>query len=120
MRWITEDARKYVAREVRRGVKYDGIVLDPPKYGRGPGGEVWKLLEDLPLLLADCAALLSPNASFLLLNAYAERISGLSMASLMQGLLEGRGGRIDWGELALMEQGSERGIGLSFFARWSA
>lgn len=120
VRWITEDARKYVAREVRRGVKYDGIVLDPPKYGRGPGGEVWKLLEDLPLLLADCAALLSPNASFLLLNAYAERISGLSMASLMQGLLEGRGGRIDWGELALMEQGSERGIGLSFFARWSA
>ncbi len=119
IRWITEDARKYVAREVRRGVKYDGIILDPPKYGRGPGGEVWRLLEDLPGLLADCAALLSKDASFLLLNAYTERLSGLAMASLMGELLDGRGGRIDWGELALIEEKTDRGVGLSFFARWS-
>ncbi|RZJ97152.1 MAG: class I SAM-dependent rRNA methyltransferase, partial [Brevundimonas sp.] len=71
IRWIVEDCRKYVAREVRRGVKYDGIILDPPKYGRGPTGEVWRLFEDLPGLLKDCAALLSDDASFLLLNAYA-------------------------------------------------
>ena len=120
VRWICEDARRYVAREVRRGAKYDGIILDPPKYGRGPNAEVWRLFEDLPALLADCAALLSEQPSFLILNAYAERISGLSMAGLMSQAMEGRGGRIDWGELALMEEAGDRGVGLSFFARWSA
>ena len=120
VRWICEDARKYAAREVRRGNLYDGIILDPPKYGRGPEGEVWRLYEDLPGLMADCAKLLAPDASFLLLNAYAERISGLSLASLTAESLEGRGGSVDWGELALMEQGGLRGAGLSFFARWTA
>jgi 23S rRNA (cytosine1962-C5)-methyltransferase len=121
VRWIVEDARKYVAREVRRGSKYHGIILDPPKYGRGPTGEVWRLFEDLPALLADCAALLDDDASFLLLNAYAARISGLSLAHLMNQAVDGRGGVIDWGELALAEDGADgRAIGLSFFARWSA
>ena len=120
MRWICEDARKYVQREVRRGSRYDGIILDPPKYGRGPAGEVWRLHEDLPALIAGCAALLSDEASFLLLNAYSERLSGLALAGLMADALKGRGGRIDWGELALMEAARDRGAGLSFFARWSA
>jgi 23S rRNA (cytosine1962-C5)-methyltransferase len=120
IRWLTEDARKWVQREVRREAKYDGIILDPPKYGRGPGGEVWRLLEDLPKLVADCADLLSPDASFLLLNAYAERISGLALAGLLAEAMAGRGGTIDWGELALMEAGGARGVGVSFFARWSA
>ena len=121
IRWIVEDARKYVAREVRRGSRYDGIVLDPPKYGRGPTGEVWRLFEDLPGLLTDCASLLSDDADFLLLNAYAARISGLSLAHLMAQAAAARGGRIDWGELALSEEGTNpRAIGLSFFARWSA
>ena len=119
VRWIVEDARKYVAREVRRGSRYDGVILDPPKYGRGPTGEVWRLFEDLPGLLADCAALLSENASFLLLNAYAERISGLSLAHAMNGAMPGRAGRIDWGELALAEETGGREVGLSFFARWT-
>jgi 23S rRNA (cytosine1962-C5)-methyltransferase len=121
IRWIVEDARKYVAREVRRGSKYDGVILDPPKYGRGPTGEVWRLFEDLPGLLTDCAALLSDNADFLLLNAYAARISGLSLAHLMDEATVGRGGRIEWGELALSEDGADaRAIGLSFFSRWEA
>ena len=121
IRWIVEDARKYVAREVRRGSKYDGIILDPPKYGRGPTGEVWRLFEDMPALLKDCAALLSDDASFLLLNAYAARVSGLSLAHLMAEATADRGGVIDWGELALAEDGPDgRAIGLSFFARWSA
>lgn len=119
IRWIVEDARKYVQREVRRGSRYDVIILDPPKYGRGPTGEVWRLFEDLPGLLADCAALLADEADMLLLNAYAARISGLSLAHLMAEAMPGRGGRIDWGELALVEEGdSPREIGLSFFARW--
>jgi 23S rRNA (cytosine1962-C5)-methyltransferase len=120
IRWICEDARKYLAREVRRGSKYEGIVLDPPKYGRGPGGEVWRLFEDLPELMAMCAELMSENARFLLLNAYAERISGLSLAHLTAGAMQGRGGVIDWGELDLSEDNDGREIGLSFFARWRA
>jgi 23S rRNA (cytosine1962-C5)-methyltransferase len=120
VRWICEDARRYVQREVRRGSRYDGIILDPPKYGRGPAGEVWRLFEDLPELLGLCVELLSENARFLLLNAYAERVSGFSLAGLLAGEMGDRGGRIDWGELALMEAAGERGVGLSFFARWSA
>lgn len=120
IRWLVEDARKFVAREVRRGSKYDGIILDPPKYGRGANGEVWRLFEDMPDLLKDCASLLSDDASFLLLNAYAARISGLSLAHMMAEATHDRGGRIDWGELALSEDGKDaRAIGLSFFARWS-
>lgn len=119
IRWIVEDARKYVQREVRRGSQYEGIIFDPPKYGRGPTGEVWKLFEDLPELAKLCASLLSPNASFLILNAYAERISGASLSGLLAQELDGRSGRIDWGELALVEDAGDRQIGLSFFARWS-
>ena len=120
VRWICEDARKYVQREVRRGARYDGIILDPPKYGRGPAGEVWRLYADLPAIVEGCAALLGEDASFMLLNAYSERISGLDLAGLLESALNAHGGRIDWGELALMEVGGRRGVGLSFFARWTA
>lgn len=120
IRWIVEDARRYVQREVRRGNRYDGIILDPPKYGRGPDGEVWKLFENLPELASLCAELLSENASFLLLNAYAERISGAALAGLLAQQLASRGGRIDWGELALVQDGGDRQIGMSFYARWSS
>ncbi len=120
IRWITEDARKYVQREVRRGSQYEGIILDPPKYGRGPDGEVWRLFENLPEMAGLCAELLSENAKFLVLNAYAERISGAALAGLLAEKLGGRGGRIEWGELALEEQRGDRAVGMSFFARWSA
>jgi len=120
IRWICEDARKYVQREIRRGVKYDAIILDPPKYGRGPDGEVWRLFDDLPDLAEMCAALLSPDPAFLLLNAYAERISGAALAGLLADRLEGRGGEIAWGELVLVESARQREIGMSFYARWTA
>ncbi len=121
VRWIVEDARKYVQREVRRESRYEGIILDPPKYGRGPDGRVWRLFEDLPELARLCAALLSEKASFLLLNAYAARVSGPALAHLLAEACADRGGRVDWGELALAEDGEDgREIGLSFFARWSS
>ncbi len=120
IRWICEDARRYVQREARRGSRYDAIILDPPKYGRGPNGEVWRLFEDLPEILRLCVELLSENPSFLILNVYAERISGLSLGGLLADTMAGRGGTIDWGELALMEEAGDRGVGLSFFARWRA
>jgi 23S rRNA (cytosine1962-C5)-methyltransferase len=119
IRWICEDARRYVQREVRRGSRYDGIILDPPKYGRGPNNEVWRLFEHLPELSRLCAELLSENASFILLNAYAARISGVALAHLLAQDLNDRGGRIDWGELALQEEAGDRLIGLSFYARWT-
>lgn len=119
IRWITEDARKYVARELRRGSTYEGIILDPPKYGRGPDGQVWRLFEDLPELARMCAGLLSDNARFLVLNAYAERISGAALAGLLAEAMADRGGRIEWGELALEEDRGDRAIGMSFFARWT-
>ena len=120
IRWICEDARRYVQREVRRGSRYEGIILDPPKYGRGPDGEIWKLFENLPELSTLCAELLSDKASFLLLNAYAERISGAALAGLLAEKLADRGGRIEWGELALCQDGGDREIGMSFYARWAA
>lgn len=120
IRWICEDARKWVAREIRRGAKYDAILLDPPKFGRGPAGETWRLYEDLPELMAGCAVLLSETPSFLLLNAYSERLTGLALANLTADVLGARGGSIDWGELTLAEETGGRAMGLSFFARWSA
>ena len=119
IRWITEDARKYVQREIRRGSQYEGVILDPPKYGRGPTGEVWRLFEDLPELAELCAQLLSSNSSFLVLNAYAERISGAALAGLLADKLGSRGGGIEWGELALTEDSGDRAIGMSFYARWA-
>ncbi|WKL56469.1 class I SAM-dependent methyltransferase [Asticcacaulis sp. ZE23SCel15] len=130
IRWICEDARKYVQREVKRGSKYEGIILDPPKYGRGPTGEVWRLFEDLPELIDLCAQLLSDDAAFLLLNAYAARVSGPALAHLLaEAVGPDKGGQIDYGELTLVEQDKTpkgmalspvppREIGLSFFARW--
>ena len=119
VRWITEDARRWVERETRRGARYEGVILDPPKYGRGPGGEVWRLYDDLPELARLCAGLLSERAGFLLLKAYAERVSGLSLAGLLAEHAPADG-RIDWGELALVEEAADpRAVGLSFFARWS-
>ena len=132
IRWICEDARKYVQREVKRGSKYEGIILDPPKYGRGPTGEVWRLFEDLPEMIHLCAQLLSDEASFLLLNAYAARVSGPALAHLVaEAVGPAKGGRVDYGELTLIEDSkppkgvkpadiAPREIGLSFFARWMA
>jgi 23S rRNA (cytosine1962-C5)-methyltransferase len=119
IRWICEDARKWVDREGRRGERYDGIILDPPKHGRGPAGEVWRLYEDLPALIAGCAALLDGPAPFLLVNAYAERLSSLALAGLLGQAVAGRRGAIEYGELALVEEGDARGLGLSTYARWS-
>ena len=132
IRWICEDARKYVAREIRRGIKYDAIILDPPKYGRGPDGEIWRLFEDLPALMADCAAMLSDSPLFFLVNAYAARISGPALAHMMAALLpQGLEGRLDYGELTLAETTAipkgftasrlaPREVGLSFYARYLA
>ena len=119
VRWIVDDAAKFAAREVRRGKHYDGIILDPPKFGRGPEGEVWRLEEHLPGLLADCRALLSAESRFLFLTVYAVRMSSLALAGLMAELFAGLPGTIEHGDLAVQEQGENaRLLPTAIFARW--
>jgi 23S rRNA (cytosine1962-C5)-methyltransferase len=119
IRWMVDDAAKFTAREARRGRRYDGIVLDPPKYGRGPAGEIWRLEEDLPGLIADCRKLLDENGRFLVLTVYAVRMSPLSLGETLRQALADLGGELECGEMAVREE--KRGLLLptAIFARWS-
>jgi len=119
IRWLVEDAGKFVAREVRRGRRYDGIILDPPKFGRGPGGEVWRLEEDLPGLVADCARLLDENSRFLVLTVYAVRMSALAIGELLNQALRHLGGRVECGDMAVREEARSLLLPTAIFARWS-
>lgn len=119
VRWIVDDAAKFTAREVRRGRRYDGIILDPPKFGRGPDGEVWRLEESLPGLVADCAQLLDADSRFLFLTVYAVRMSSLAIAGLLAEALKDLGGTIEHGDLAIREAGEGgRHLPTAIFARW--
>jgi len=119
IRWICEDASKFVEREERRGNRYDGIILDPPKFGRGPKGEVFDLFADLPKLMAACRRLLSDKAIFLILTAYSIRASFLSIDELTAECLAGLDGVLESGELVLRESGGGRALSTSLFSRWS-
>jgi 23S rRNA (cytosine1962-C5)-methyltransferase len=120
IRWLTDDAAKFAAREVRRGRRYDGIILDPPKFGRGPEGEVWRLEEHLPGLIADCARLLDADSRFLFLTVYAVRMSSLAIAGLLAEALGHLPGIIEHGDLAVREEGEgARLLPTAIFARWS-
>jgi 23S rRNA (cytosine1962-C5)-methyltransferase len=118
IRWIVEDARKFVAREARRGRTYHGILIDPPKFGRGAEGEVWELFTDLPALVAQCVGLLEPRHSHLILTAYAIRASPLALDGLLREAVHTRGGTVDSGELAIQTEGDGRLLGTSLYARW--
>lgn len=119
IRWICEDAVKFVERETRRGSRYDGIILDPPKYGRGPKGEVWNIFTDLRPLVAACAKLLTDDAAFLILTAYSIRASFYAIDEVAAEALATRTGTLESGELVLREQGSGRRMSTSLFSRWS-
>ncbi len=119
VRWIVDDASKFVAREVRRGRRYDGILLDPPKYGRGPDGEVWKLEEDLPALIADCRQLLDENSRFLFLTVYAVRMSAIAIGELLRQEFADLGGTVECGELTVREEARGLLLPTAIFARWS-
>ena len=119
IRWMTDDAAKFVAREVRRGRRYDGILLDPPKYGRGPEGEVWRLEEDLPKLIADCRKLLDENSRFLFLTVYAVRMSALAIGGLLNQVFADLPGKIEVGELGVREEVRGLVLPTAIWARWS-
>lgn len=118
IRWIVDDAAKFTAREVRRGKRYDGIILDPPKFGRGPEGEVWRLEEHLPGLVADCRKLLDADSRFLFLTVYAVRMSSLAIGGLLAELFADLPGTIEHGDLAVREDGDGRLLPTAIFARW--
>ncbi len=118
IRWMLDDAQKFVAREVRRGKTYDLILVDPPKFGRGPDGEVWDLFEHLPALLKSCAGLLEPKRAALVLTIYAIRASSLAFDQLAREVLSDRGGAFESGELAIREADGARLLPASLFTRW--
>ncbi len=118
IRWIVEDARKFVQRELRRGNVYNGILVDPPKFGRGPNNETWELFDHLPEMLAACAQLLAPSNAFLVVTAYAIRMSAVSLDTLVREHIGARGGEFSSGELAITERANGRPLVTSLFTRW--
>ncbi|HEX2991451.1 MAG TPA: class I SAM-dependent methyltransferase [Anaerolineales bacterium] len=118
IRWIVDDASKFVQREARRGARYDGIILDPPKFGRGPKGEVWEVYKSLPGLLDTCRECLSSNPLFLVITLYAVRASAIHVAQALEEVMKGYGGTIDSGELVTREQSAGRLLSQAVYARW--
>ena len=101
VRWIVDDCKKFLEREIRRGSRYDGIVMDPPSYGRGPGGEVWKLEESVYELCRLAAQVLAGDALFLLLNSYTTGLSASVMEYLLAVTAGARGGKTSSSEIGL-------------------
>jgi 23S rRNA (cytosine1962-C5)-methyltransferase len=108
VRWIVEDCKKFLERETRRGQTYDAVVMDPPSYGRAPGGEVWKLEDGLFELVKLAAGVLSPDPVFVLLNSYTTGLGAAVMQNILSLGLKGRGGAVKAYELALPTK--EKGI----------
>lgn len=119
VRWILDDAQKFVAREIKRGKKYDGIIMDPPAFGHGAEGEVWKIEEDLLPLLESCKQILSDQPLFFIINGYASGYSALAYQNSLGDLMKSFGGRVEIGELTIAEKNSQRLLPAGIFARWS-
>lgn len=120
IRWIVDDAYGFVKREINRKKTYDAIVLDPPRFGRGPKGEIWKIENHLPRLLNACKEILSPNPKFILINAYTADLSPLVLANLITDMTPNLKGISEYGELAIADSTEGRLLPNGIFARWSA
>ncbi len=121
MRWLVDDCGKFVQRELRRGNTYDGILMDPPSYGRGPGGEVWKLEEQIYPLVADCVKLLSDTPLFFLINSYTTGLSPSVMQYVLGSLLPaGIGGVLEADEIGLPVTASGMTLPCGATAMWHA
>lgn len=120
IRWILDDARSFVKREIKRGNKYDGIILDPPSFGHGPSKELWKIEENLPVLLDMCRQILSDSPLFFLLNGYAAGYSAIAYENNLKEILGTKGGVFEKGELAIAEESTHRLLPAGIFARWHA
>lgn len=116
IRWILDDVVDFVKREVKRGNKYDAIIMDPPSFGRGPKGQVWKIENELVPLLKLCKEAMSEKPLFLILNMYSTELSPLTLQNLLKDLF--KEGGVTAGELAIKEESSDRLLPLSIFANW--
>jgi len=120
VRWIAEDALKFVQREARRGNLYDGVILDPPKFGRGSDGKVWDFYKNLPDLLLACRNVLSTKAVFVVLTAYAIQASSVIPYQAMLEIVKGRKGKITSGELITIEESGGHILSHALFSRWTS
>lgn len=123
IRWICDDALAFVKREIRRGRRYDGVILDPPKFGRGPDGETWRLESDLPELLGACQALLRTDPDnrasakgFMIATVYAVRLSYIALDQTARQFFDG--GIWETGEMALAHTGRDLALPTAIFTRW--
>jgi len=118
IRWIVDDVIKFLKKEIKRGERYDAIIMDPPQFGKGPKGEVWKIEEQLPELLSSCKQILSDKPLFIIFNMYSTELSSISVANLLSEMMVDKNGEIEIGELAIKEESGERLLSLSIFALW--
>jgi len=119
VRWIVDDAMTFVKREIKRGKKYDGIILDPPKFGRAENGKVWKFEQDFPHLLELCQEILTPDPLFILINTYTVEFSAVTLHNLLYQATSGIKGLVEHGEIVLPQTDSDIVLPTSIFARWS-
>jgi 23S rRNA (cytosine1962-C5)-methyltransferase len=119
MRIIEDDVIKFLEREIKRGNKYDAIIMDPPKFGRGPKGEIWKLEEMLPKLLLQVRKVLSDKPLFVILTSYATETSSLSLGYAFEDTMKDFAGNVETGELCILEKSNGRLISLANTAIWS-
>lgn len=120
IRWIVDDALKFVLREGRRGAQYDGIILDPPKFGRGPKGEIWEVYKALPHLLKACQVILSKQPLFMIVTVYAVRASAVHIGQALDEIMSSYTGSINSGELVTREKSRGRLLSQAVYARWQA
>lgn len=120
MRIIEDDAMKFLEREIKRGSKYDAMIMDPPKFGRGPKGEVWKIEEMLPKLLLQARKVLSEKPLFVILTSYATDSSSLSLRYALDDMMKDFQGDTEFGELCVLEKSNNRIMSLANTAIWTA
>jgi 23S rRNA (cytosine1962-C5)-methyltransferase len=118
VRWIEEDARKFVQREIKRGNKYDAIIMDPPAFGHGANNELWKIEEDFTKLLDSCLEILSDNPLFVLVNGYSAGYSAIAYENSLSSFVTKYGGSIESGELTIEESKTSRLLPAGIFSRW--
>jgi 23S rRNA (cytosine1962-C5)-methyltransferase len=119
VRWILDDALKFLRRESNRGHQYEGIILNPPAFGRGPKGELWRLETSLPKLFEACAAIFNERATFVLISINGVSDSSLTLFNLLNDWLGPRGGKVQAGELVLQERTANRPMSMGIFGSWS-
>jgi 23S rRNA (cytosine1962-C5)-methyltransferase len=118
IRFMVDDAVEFVKKEIKRGKKYDGIIMDPPAFGHGPKNELWKIEENFIELVELCKQLLSDKPIFFLINGYAAGYSPLAFAYNLEDLVGKYGGEIEYGDVEIEEKGSGRVLPAGIFARW--